>query len=164
MHIRHTRRRKPCTTSQISFARTFVLNAMTEHVHHTHLFCSDIDATIAWWCDMLGAEVAFDGDFGGARNVVLRVGSGRLHLYDQAPRDEGKGAVHHIGIRTDDLEALEARLRAKGVAFRSGIRDFEAWKYIMCPAPDGVLLELFQADPEKLGGDAGRYFSDWLEG
>ena len=136
---------------------------MTEHLHHTHLFCSDIDATITWWCEMLGAEVAYDGDFGGARNVFMRIGSGRLHLYDQAPRDNGKGAVHHIGIRTDDLEALEARLRSKGVAFRSGIRDFDAWKYIMCPAPDGVLLELFQADPDKLGGDAGKYFSDWLE-
>jgi len=25
------------------------------------------------------------------------------------------------------------------------------------------LLELFQADPGKLGGGAGKYFSDWLE-
>jgi len=136
---------------------------MTEHLHHTHLFCSDIEATIAWWCDMLGAEVAYDGEFGGARNVFMRIGSGRLHLYDQAPRDDGHGAVHHIGIRTDDLEALETRLRSKGVEFRSGIRNFDAWKYIMCPAPDGVLLELFQADPGKLGGGAGKYFSDWLE-
>jgi catechol 2,3-dioxygenase-like lactoylglutathione lyase family enzyme len=136
---------------------------MSEHVHHVHLFCSDIDGTIAWWCEMMGAEVAFDGDFGGARNVFMRVGSGRLHLYDQPPRGDTGGAVHHLGIRTDDLESLEARLREKGVAFRSGIRDFGAWKYIMCPAPDGVLLELFQADPDKLSGDAARYFSDWLE-
>ena len=135
---------------------------MTEHLHHTHLFCSDIDATITWWCDMLGAEVAYDGEFGGARNVFMRIGSGRLHLYDQPPRDDGHGAVHHIGIRTDDLEGLEARLRAKGVAFRSDIRDFDAWKYIMCPAPDGVLLELFQADSDRLGGGAGQYFADWL--
>jgi len=25
-----------------------------------------------------------------------------------------------------------------------------------------VLLELFQADPDKLEGDAAAYFSDWL--
>lgn len=135
---------------------------MTEHIHHTHLFCSNIDETIAWWCSMLGAEVAFDGEFGGARNVFIRLGSGRIHLYEQTPRDDGKGAVHHIGIRTDDLESLEARLRANGIEFRSDIRDFGAWKYIMCPAPDGVLLELFQADPDRLDGDAAKYFSDWL--
>ena len=111
---------------------------------------------------MLGAEIAYDGEFGGARNVFMRIGSGRLHLYDQAPRDDGHGAVHHIGIRTDNLESLEARLRSGGVAFRSGIRDFGAWKYIMCPAPDGVLLELFQADPDRMGGGAGQYFADWL--
>ncbi|PJK27467.1 VOC family protein [Minwuia thermotolerans] len=133
---------------------------MTEQLHHVHIFSSDIDATVDWWRDMLGGEVAFDDDFGGARNVFMRVGGGRLHIYEQPPRDEGRGAVHHIGIRTDDLESLEARLRAAGVAFRSGIRDFGAWKYIMCPAPDGVLLELFQADAEKLSGEAARYFAD----
>jgi catechol 2,3-dioxygenase-like lactoylglutathione lyase family enzyme len=125
------------------------------------LFTEDIDQTIAWWRDMLDGEVAFDGDFGGARNVFMRVGSGRLHLYDQQPRDTGKGAVHHVGIRTDDLAALEQRLRAAGVEFRSGIRDFGAWKYIMCPAPDNVLLELFEVDTDQIGGDAARYFSDW---
>ena len=133
---------------------------MTEHLHHVHLFCSDVDATIAWWRDRLGASVEYGGDFGGARNVFMRLGKGRLHLYEQAPRDAGKGAVHHVGIRTGDLAALEARLRAAGVAFRSGIRDFGAWKYIMCPAPDGVLLELFEADTSKLPPDAARYFAD----
>ncbi|WP_416899391.1 MAG: VOC family protein [Minwuia sp.] len=134
---------------------------MSEHLHHVHLFAADLDATIGWWREHLGGEVAFDGEFGGSRNVFMRVGSGRIHFYDQPLRDEGRGAVHHIGIRTGDLAALEERLRRAGIAFRSGIRDFGAWKYIMCPAPDGVLLELFQADPEKLEGDAARYFADW---
>lgn len=133
---------------------------MTETLHHVHIFAADIDATIAWWRDMLGGEVCFDDDFGGARNVFMRVGGGRLHIYDQPPRDTGRGAVHHVGIRTDDLEALAARLKAAGVPFRSDIRDFGAWKYIMCAAPDGVLLELFQADPDRLSGDAARYFGD----
>lgn len=134
---------------------------MTEHLHHVHLFSSDLEQTVAWWRDMLGGEVAFDDTFGGARNVFMRVGSGRVHFYDQPTRDEGHGAVHHIGIRTDDLESLERRLRQADVPFRSGIRNFGAWKYIMCPAPDNVLLELFEADPEMLEGDAAQYFSDW---
>ncbi|MFT5180153.1 MAG: catechol 2,3-dioxygenase-like lactoylglutathione lyase family enzyme [Alphaproteobacteria bacterium] len=133
---------------------------MAEHLHHVHFFTEDIDATIAWWRDMLGGEVIYDGDFGGARNVFMRVGSGRLHLYEQKPRDEGSGAVHHVGIRTDDLAALEQRLRAAGVGFRSGIRDFGAWKYIMCPAPDNVLLELFEVDASQLEGGAAEYFGD----
>ncbi len=137
-------------------------DAMTEHLHHVHLSAADLERTVAWWQEKLGGDVAFDGLFGGTRNVFMRVGSGRVHFYDHPTRDEGRGAVHHIGIRTDNLAALERRLRQLGVPFRSDIRDFGAWKYIMCPAPDNVLLELFEADPAKLEGDAARYFSDWL--
>jgi catechol 2,3-dioxygenase-like lactoylglutathione lyase family enzyme len=80
-------------------------------LHHAHLFASDIDATIAWWTTMLDAEVAFDGSLAGARNVFLKVGRGRIHLYDQPPRHQSRGAVHHLGITTDDLPGLVARIR-----------------------------------------------------
>ena len=66
---------------------------MAEHMHHVHLFTHDLDATVAWWVDMLDGVVAFDGDFGGSRNVFMHVGDGRIHFYDQRPRDEGKGAA-----------------------------------------------------------------------
>ena len=116
------------------------------NLHHVHLFAGDLDATIAWWRGMLDAEVAFDGEFGGARNAFLRVGGGRLHLYDQPPREGGGGAIHHVGIRVEDLRALVARMQAKGIAFRNEVREFGWWRYIMCAAPDGVLLELFEID------------------
>lgn len=131
---------------------------MTEHLHHVHLFTRDIEATVAWWRDVLGGVVWFDGDFGGSRNVFMKVGDGRIHFYDQRPRDEGKGAVHHVGIRTDDLHALHARLVEHGVPLRSGIREFGSWRYLMCPAPDDVLLELFQVDAEALDPTLAEYF------
>ena len=121
---------------------------MTESLHHVHIFASDIDATISWWRDMLGGVLVYDGVLAGSRNVFMRIGSGGLHLYDQPPRDEGRGAVHHIGIRSDDLRALVPRMKEQGVAFRSDIREFGTWRYIMCAAPDDVLLELFEFDAE----------------
>lgn len=131
------------------------------HLHHVHLFASDIDATVAWWRDMLGAEVAFDGEFGGARNAFLRVGRGRLHLYDQPPREGGGGAVHHVGIRVDDLVGLVARMREKGLVFRNEVREFGWWRYLMCAAPDGVLLELFEVDAAQAPDERVRaYFED----
>ncbi len=133
---------------------------MTESLHHVHLFARDIDATIAWWRDMLGARVVFDGALAGARNVFLRVGQGGLHIYDQPPRDAGRGAIHHVGIRSDDLPALVARMKARGHSFRSEIREFGSWRYIMCAAPDDVLLELFQFDPEHEPQEATRYLRD----
>lgn len=131
---------------------------MAEHHHHVHLFTRDLDATVAWWVEMLGGVVAFDGDFGGSRNVFMHVGEGRVHFYDQRPRDEGKGAVHHVGIRSDDLRALHARLVEKGVPLRSGIREFGSWRYLMCPAPDDVLLELFEVEGDQLDPALADYF------
>ena len=128
------------------------------HLHHVHLFCSDIDATIAWWVEMLGAEVAYDGTVADQRNVFMNVGSGRLHLYDQPPRGDRGGAVHHVGIRTDDLHGLVGHLKAKGQSFRSDIRDFGAWRYIMVSAPDGVLLELFEWDASSMEPELQAFF------
>lgn len=131
----------------------------TADLHHVHLFASDIDATVQWYCEMLGGEVAFDGDFGGARNVFMHVGRGRLNIYDQPPRGTSGGTYHHIGIQTDDLFTLRERLIAKGVPFRSDIREFGSWRYLMCPAPDNVLLELFQIDVEKMPAPLARFFT-----
>jgi catechol 2,3-dioxygenase-like lactoylglutathione lyase family enzyme len=120
------------------------------HIHHTHLFASDLDAALKFYRDMFDAEILADLDMAGARNVFLAVGKGRLHFYNQPARDEGKGAIHHIGIQTDDLEGLVAHMKAKGFVFRREISDFGFWKYVMVQAPDQVLLELFQIVPDKL--------------
>ena len=132
---------------------------MQADLHHVHLFASDLEAAIAWWRDMLGGEVAFDGDFGGARNVFMRVGTGRLHLYAQAPRGMPGGAVHHVGIKCRDLPAIVERMKGKGVAFRSDIREFGNWRYIMAAAPDNVLLELFEIDGDNMPERLAAYFS-----
>jgi catechol 2,3-dioxygenase-like lactoylglutathione lyase family enzyme len=135
-------------------------NAAICDFHHAHLFASDLDASLAFYRRWFGAEVAWDGIFAGARNVFVRIGSGRLHFYAQPPRDGGRGAVHHLGLRVRGLEALARRLRAGGVALRSDVRRHPEGSYLMVEAPDGVLLELFEPDPAGLPEAAVRYFSD----
>jgi len=130
------------------------------HLHHVHLFSRDLNATVEWYVRALGAEVYYDGEFGGARNVFMKIGAGRLHLYSQPPRDAGKGAIHHVGIRTNDLASLHRRLLEMGTGFRSGVREFGTWRYIMCPAPDDVLLELFEIDVDSMPPELARYFGD----
>ena len=129
-------------------------------LHHAHCFAADIDASIGWWRRMLGAEVAWDGTLAGARNVFLRVGAGRLHLYDQPPRDTGRGGIHHLGIRTDDLEQLVAHMAGAGAVFRTAIRDAGVFRYAMIEAPDGVLLELFQFEAGSLPPELAAYLDD----
>ncbi|MBI4965466.1 MAG: VOC family protein [Desulfomonile tiedjei] len=113
-------------------------------LHHTHLFASDLDESIKFYRDMFGAEVVFDTEVAGARNIMLRIGTGHLNFYDQPPKDSGRGAVHHLGIRTDNLKELVAHMEAKGFHFRKPITDLGALKYVMAEGPDRVLFELFE--------------------
>ena len=53
-------------------------------------------------------------------------------------------AVHHLGVETDDLAALVARMEAHGFRFRNPIRDDPKFRYVMISGPDDLLIELFQ--------------------
>ena len=129
-------------------------------LHHVHLMASDVEATIAFWREHFSAEVMLDMDFAGARNVFLRVGEGRLHLYAQPPKHQGPATVHHLGVETDELDVLVARLRAAGVSVTDVRRHHEA-SYAMAKGPDGLLLELFQPDPAQMDARLARagYFA-----
>lgn len=120
------------------------------HMHHAHLFAIDIDKSIEFYTKYFGGEVVLDMELAGARNVGMKIGDGRLHFYDQPPRDDRRGPIHHIGIQTDDLKGLVERMKAGGVKFKKSISDFGIWKYVIAPAPDGVLLELFEIAKEHL--------------
>jgi catechol 2,3-dioxygenase-like lactoylglutathione lyase family enzyme len=123
---------------------------MQVSLDHVHLFCTDLAATEAFFVDMLGAERIWDAAAAGARNVRLQLGRGFIQLYDQAPRGERGGAFHHIGIATDDLDGLVARMKARGCVFRNAVRDDPHFRYVMVAGPDGLLIELFEPrDPAR---------------
>ena len=129
-------------------------------LHHTHLMASDVDATIAFWRDHFRAEVVFDDEFAGARNVFMRVGQGRLHLYAQPPKHSGPATVHHLGVETDELHELVQRLKAAGVSV-TDVRELPEASYAMAQGPDGLLLELFCPNPARVAGTlaSSRYFA-----
>lgn len=128
-------------------------------LHHTHLFASDLDASIEFYRRWFGAEVLADEEFAGARNVMVRIGDGRLNFYDQAPRDHGRNAVHHLGVQTDDLAAQVELMKAGGVEFRKPINGSPGVGYVMVEGPDGVLIELFEAHGSKLTSGAKEWFA-----
>ena len=119
---------------------------------HAHLFASDVAATVAFLRDMFGATVVWDEEAAGARNVRMRVGNAFVQIYDQPPRGPRGGAIHHLGIETDDLDALVARMRARGFVFRNPVRDLPKFRYVMVAGPDDLLIELFECrDPARWG-------------
>ena len=139
-------------------ANSYAFPMAHHHVHHVHLFASHLDRPVAFCRDHFGGEVVENAEVAGARNVFMRVGRGRIHFYDQAPREPGRGSIHHFGIQTDDIEGTVARLRASGVAFTKEITELGVWRYIMVPAPDDVLIELFEVDLTAVPSELRSYF------
>ena len=117
---------------------------------HVHIFSSDLSATIDFFRTMFGARVVWDDEAAGVRNVRLALGNAFLQVYDQAPKKPRGGAVHHLGIETDDLDALVLRMEAHGFRFRNPIRDEPKFRYVMISGPDDLLMELFQVrEPDR---------------
>ncbi len=71
---------------------------MKVSLHHAYLFASNLDESINFYREMFGAEINFDLEVAGARNVMIAIGSAKINFYDQPPKDRGRGPVHHLGI------------------------------------------------------------------
>lgn len=119
------------------------------HLQHIHLFARDIAHSIDFYTRWFDAEVAWDGDYGGARNVFMRIGIGALHFYDQPPRELHRNAVHHLGMQVVGLQDLYDRMKAAGVHLPNPIRRSKGGGYFMLEAPDQVLIEAFEPGAER---------------
>ena len=119
---------------------------------HAHLFTSDLSATFTFFIKCFNAEVIWDEEAAGVRNVRIKIGLSFIHLYDQAPKAPRGGAIHHLGIETDDLEDLVLHIRNHGVTLKNEIKEEEKFKYVMIKGPDDLLIELFECkEPERWG-------------
>lgn len=132
---------------------------MKASLHHAHLFASNLDESIDFYKKMFGAKILFDLEMAGARNVMIEIGTSKINFYDQPPKDQGRGAIHHLGIETDDLEALVTHMKNKGFQFIREIKSFGPLKYVMAAAPDNVLLELFEVVKDKVSEEQHRLIS-----
>ncbi len=108
--------------------------------------------------EFFGGRVILDAELAAARNVFMKIGNGWLHLYDQPPKNPGRGSIHHFGIQTDNIEEVVSKLTSKGINLKKAITDLGFWKYIMVTAPDEILIELFQVDETKLPPKCLDYF------
>jgi catechol 2,3-dioxygenase-like lactoylglutathione lyase family enzyme len=128
------------------------------HLHHVHIFASDLNKSIDFYEKAFGGKIIMDLNIAKARNVFMRIGNGRLHFYDQPPKYAGRGNIHHFGIQTDNLEEGYKRLVSMGVQFNKGISDFGFWKYIMVLAPDDILIEYFEVNKSNVPKEFHNYF------
>jgi len=130
---------------------------------HLGLSVTDLDRTLAWYCDVLGAVVTVDpypGDrasFSG-RMAILLVGTLILDLYQHTANggerfDPPRTGLDHCAFRADsyaDLEQWARWLDTKGVE-RSEIRETGGvgWMFDFVD-PDGLQIEFLFLDQAKV--------------
>ncbi len=131
---------------------------MANHLHHVHIFAADLDYSITFYREVFDAKVVLDKELAGARNVFMTIGRGRLHLYDQSPRQVQRAGIHHFGIQTDELDAIPDRLENFGIESPNEIRDQGTWRYLMVCAPDDILVEVFEVDRSQMPAELEDYF------
>ena len=95
---------------------------MRAGLDHVHLFASDVAATVGFFRTMFGATVVWDEEAAGVRNVRLALGRAFIQLYDQPPKAPRGGAVHHVGIETDDLDGVRWSRTCRRTACASASR------------------------------------------
>ena len=131
---------------------------MISEVHHVGIAVRDLGQALSFYCDALGLPLVKEGDIParGVRAALLRVGRSHLELIQPTAQDSppfaryigerGEG-LHHLALQTDDVAALVASLRGKGVPLTDGApRDGFTGRlsYLAPEAMDGALLEVVE--------------------
>jgi methylmalonyl-CoA/ethylmalonyl-CoA epimerase len=135
-------------------------------VHHVGIAVRDMTEALRFYSDALSLPTVLEGESEarGAKVALVAVGGSYLELVQPTSEaspfaahiaDRGQG-LHHVGLATDDVDALMASLREKGVPLqdetpRQGFTG--RLSYLAPEAFDGALLEVVQPDESLAGGD-----------
>lgn len=131
---------------------------MKAELDHVGIAVDDLDAALEFYAGALGLEVEASEDVPsqGVRAHFVRVGSAALELLEATAEEspvrrfvDRRGAgLHHVTLRVDDLAAVLARLKARGVRLvdetpREGAEGALV-AFVHPAAAHGVLVELKQ--------------------
>ena len=120
---------------------------------HAAFVVSDLEASVAFYCEKLGLTEAFAflREDGSKSGVYIHVGARTFLEFFQgelAGSAEGQ-AYRHLCLEVDDIHATVKTLRDRGVEVTDvktgGDRALQAWT----SDPDGLRIELHQYTPES---------------
>jgi len=112
---------------------------------HIHLMSADPVKTAEFYEKAFAAKRVKVSDMGGGRvNVSLSL-NGVTILISKSREDTVQNGLGHFGIRTNDLKAAIAELKAGGVKFNQDLTEVRPdFKISFVAAPENVTIELQQ--------------------
>jgi methylmalonyl-CoA/ethylmalonyl-CoA epimerase len=131
---------------------------IVKRIDHIAVVIDDVEAALGFWRDCLGLEYSHIEDVPseGSQVVFFPIGESEIELVK--PTTEGTGlarylekrgpGMHHICLEVDDIEAMLARLKAKGIQLiqESPSIGMGGRKYVFIhpKSSHGVLVELYE--------------------
>ena len=122
---------------------------------HVHLISPEPEKTAQFYERMFNAKRVDVSKFSDGRTmVILDLNGSRVLVMNRKAQPEsspsspetGGYSLEHFGIRTDDIEAAVANLKANGVQFKEELRagSSPGLKIAFLWAPENVLIELLE--------------------
>ena len=127
---------------------------MSWQYDHTHFKCGDHVKTAAFFQENFGAKEVSRWEANGMPIISLEIGG---FLYNFSPKratetvDTSTGTVrhgvYHIALKTNDLVAEIAKMKARGVKITQEVGQVNPkTKFAFIEGPDGISIELLQRD------------------
>ena len=127
---------------------------MSWQYDHTHFKCSDPEKTVAFFTENFGAKEVHRFEVKGNPIVTLDIGG---LWYNFSPKRPGESVdhstqparygVYHIALKTHDLAAEAAKMKARGVKFTQEVAQSNpTTKFAFIEGPDGISIEILQRD------------------
>jgi len=132
--------------------------ARVNRIHHVAIVVDDMEASLTFWRDALGLELHAlrDVPTENSRVAFLPVTGSEVELVSPTTDDSGiakylakRGpGMHHLCLEVDDVAAMLAQLKSKGVRLinEEPRRSAEGrlYAFIHPESTSGVLVELYQ--------------------
>lgn len=113
--------------------------AQTPRLIAVTIDCVDLEGMLAFWSEMLAVEGELHEPFG----FIQRPGDVSVWLQRVPEERTGKNRLH-LDLVTDDLPALEQRIRELGGDI-DGMHEWQGFRWRTCSDPEGNVFDVMQA-------------------
>jgi catechol 2,3-dioxygenase-like lactoylglutathione lyase family enzyme len=124
---------------------------MTYRLNHLHLLCSDLEKTIAFFTETMGAALVERKKFGSADGASLNLNGTIINLRVAREGDNVSTGTsitqygyHHIGLTVDNVDQAYRELSEKGYVFSVTPREAGKSRIAFFNGPDNITIELLQ--------------------
>ena len=125
---------------------------MIYRFHHIHLLCSNLEHTIDFFTQTLGAQLVCRPKFGGADGASLDLNGTIINLRVAGDNETVNAnatmpvyGYHHMCVEVDDVDAAYQELTDKNVEFLVTPRNTpDNLRVAFIKGPDGIVIEVLQ--------------------